>query len=614
MCLAWCLAACTLWAQPAHASGPGPSDTLQALVDEAQARQVHLQPMWAALLHVSQGQPTTLDSGFILSLKHFSLDAELRATLAHLYGEGASPDAVCRFPARYAWLRSQLAQAPALPLDRCTELSEFLRRAPAEQVSLVYASENLSQPSSMMGHLFLKVGGRSEQGAWVEHAIAFFTDADTYNLPKLMLDSLVLGMPGHFALSPYEDEVNTYVRKEQRTLWEYELKLDPFTRALMRAHLIELKQTAFTYYFHRYNCATLVKHVLALAAPSVLARSDGVTTPKDVIKLADEAGVVANTTVKTPARWRVRMLAAGMTPGDAQQVRQAVLVGRPQALALPEPPSARGYLRLALGEAYNDERLVRREVNPVDWAAFRQGVQGLQSQSYEGYGVEATASKNPLRSPQDMQASLGLVHRQGRAVLKLGFLPVSHTLADDNETYFSENELRLFDTALEVDPRQGQTRLDHLTVYSVQSYLPHDTFTGGLSGRFRLGLERRVGTSLSDRLTWVVDGGLGLDARPTRDVDVYALMGLGWTWRDQGQMHIAPTVGAIVREVYRMKSIVSLSRKQALGGPSQAVDELAFTQAKGLDAQTTLQLQAVLRRDRSGQRDRVYEWQIKRIF
>ncbi|MEY2838835.1 MAG: hypothetical protein RJB60_1134 [Pseudomonadota bacterium] len=587
------------------------------LVAQAQALRLHQDPVWAALLHVQQGMPSTQDPHFILTLGHFSVEAELHATLEHLYG-GAVPNAVCRFPARHAWIRKHLPQAPDLPLLACADLNEFMRRVPFEQVSLVYASENLSQPSSMMGHLFLKVAGAHSQGQSVEHAIAFFTDVDTYNLPKLMLDSLVLGMPGHFALSPYEDEVNTYVRKEQRSLWEYELKLDDFNRELLRLHLIELKQTTFTYYFHRYNCATLVKHVLALAAPRVLDVPDFITTPKDVIKLADAAGVIANTSVKTPARWRVRAMAQSLSAERAEAVRLAVLDRQPEKLAPPiasESPDAEAvYIQLALAEAYNDHLLINHALGLDDWRVFQQHVQARQRHAFEGYSMQASETKNPLRSPQDMQASMGVAHRQGRSVVRLGFLPVSHTLADDNGTYFSENELRLFDLAVDLDPQRGQLRLDRLTVYSAQSLLPREPFTGGLSGRFKLGFERQSGTELSDKMGLVIDCGLGVDARPVRDVDLFALLGIGWRWQGQGQVHLAPSVGVVMREVYRMKSIVTLTRRQALLQPSEAVNEVVFTQSVGIDAHTTLQLQATHRRDQNGLRQRVGELQLKRIF
>lgn len=152
--------------------------TLQA---QALQHQLDRSSKWSALLHVSEGAPRIKDRQFILSLDHFSPREELLQTIAYLYGP-QSAEAVCRFPARYAWLQAE-AGLPLLPLDHCTELQELMTRAPADTLSLVFASENLSQPSSMMGHLFLKTSGHTADGRKVEHAISFFTDAGTINLP-----------------------------------------------------------------------------------------------------------------------------------------------------------------------------------------------------------------------------------------------------------------------------------------------------------------------------------------------------------------------------------------------------------------------------------------------
>jgi len=59
---------------------------------------------------------------------------------------------------------------------------------------------------------------------------------------------------------------------------------------------------------------------------------------------------------------------------------------------------------------------------------------------------------------------------------------------------------------------------------------------------------------------------------------------------------------------------VTLTRRQALLQPSEAVNEVVFTQSVGIDAHTTLQLQATHRRDQNGLRQRVGELQLKRIF
>lgn len=51
-----------------------------------------------------------------------------------------------------------------LPRDDCSDVREFRAKAPAEQISLVFASEDLARPASMMGHAFLELAGRARSG------------------------------------------------------------------------------------------------------------------------------------------------------------------------------------------------------------------------------------------------------------------------------------------------------------------------------------------------------------------------------------------------------------------------------------------------------------------
>jgi hypothetical protein len=69
-------------------------------------------------------------------------------------------------------------------------LAEFKARAPADTIALVFASENLAKPASMMRHILLKLQGRDPQGR----------------------------------------------SGEQRSIWEYELQLDPVRKQWVIAH------------------------------------------------------------------------------------------------------------------------------------------------------------------------------------------------------------------------------------------------------------------------------------------------------------------------------------------------------------------------------------------
>jgi hypothetical protein len=100
-----------------------PTSPAQALSARALDAGLAHHATWAALLHVANGKPHITGADFLLSGAAFSLQNELAATLALFYGPSAAPAAVCRFPARYLWLRSQLT-LPELPIGACAELAQ----------------------------------------------------------------------------------------------------------------------------------------------------------------------------------------------------------------------------------------------------------------------------------------------------------------------------------------------------------------------------------------------------------------------------------------------------------------------------------------------------------
>ncbi len=600
LCLAMGLA-CSITPVCAQSEGAPPTD-ISTWRAEASRKALQQSGTWQALLHLRDGKPQIADEEFLLSLPGFTPERELAATLAYLYGP-KSAQAVCRYPARYLWLQRTLS-LPELPIGQCQQLQEFISRAPAERISLIFASENLSQPSSMMGHLFLKLEGPRADGAQVAHAVAFFTDADTLNLPKLFYESMVVGKRGYFALTPFREELNLYAVEEQRSLWEYELKLDGFSRLLVQAHMHELRQSRITYFFQDYNCATLVKHILAVAEPDMLLGKEWWTTPKGVVQRAQAVGLVGSSSVTTPSRWRVRALREGMMPAQVEAVR--VQVETRQTGALAQAPAntptdvQQGFLALELARAYNAYLFEQKHIERADWHDYGEQLNQIQQQRYAGLELNTVDQKNPANAPPDRQVSVGWQQLGGKPHVRLGLQPVSHALVDDNRQLFSESELRLFDSAVLVSPQDGRVKLEHFTLYAAESLLPRDSLTGGLSGRFKIAVEPQAQVQRPDKKALLIEGAAGYTWRLSDDLDAFALLGGGWGYRQQGYLYTQPSVGMVVREVFDMKTVLQLSRISNPLGQQQSSQELSVSQIKYIDRHHSVLLE--WRRTKQGQR------------
>jgi hypothetical protein len=170
-------------------------------------------PTWKALLHHARGRCFVDDPTYYLAQSECSPTEELESLVNALFGsdETLRQDVACRFPARIAFISERLAtRGVKAPKASCPEFEEYLVRAPADSISLVFAAENITHPMSMMGHVFLKFSGKSSSGSIVQHAASFFTRISTLNVPAIVLDGLFLGMPAFFALAPYSEQIHGY--------------------------------------------------------------------------------------------------------------------------------------------------------------------------------------------------------------------------------------------------------------------------------------------------------------------------------------------------------------------------------------------------------------------
>lgn len=537
-------------------------------------------PVWRALLHSDGKTSSITDPYFLLSLDRFSPEQELLETLRYLYA--GDPSRVCRFPARYTWLRGQL-DLPELSLSACDDLQEFVSKVPSQEISLVFASESIAQPASMMGHAFLKLSGQTSDGRQVSHAITFFTEAEGYNLPKLFFQSVVVGKPGIFALSPFDEELHRYLELEQRKVWFYELRLDGPTRQLIQFHLQELKQTQLVYFFQSYNCATLLRHVLALSGQLPLSRHLWIS-PKDVVKDVSEAGLVKSVSVESPSGWLVRVISDELTGSENKEIQRHVEAGDVMNLHF-DSQSDRDYLRLSLVKAYASYLRSEEPKNSLIDASTKK----LSELSlYSDKQLHTSVALNPALSAPDSQFGFSVVGADEKRRYRVSFLPASHGLNDNNSAYTQETELQLLGVAASIDANQ-RLRLDRLTFYKMQSYSPYHAMVGGVTSKFLVqwgGNPYQVGEASNG---WVLSGAVGRTYQIASDIDLFALMGLGYaTSKLTNNLPLTAELGAIVREVANMKTVVSYERRVDLWAQPLVKEQLQIDQSKFVNTNTTV--------------------------
>ena len=525
--------------------------------------------VWHALLHLEQGRPQIQTTGFILSQDNFSPKQEMLATLDYLYGDNAH--AVCRFPARYLWLKTRLS-LPELPIAKCTEINEFTEKAPFDELTLVFTTESVTQPASMMGHTFLKVSGRNAGGEIREHAISYYTDANGINLPKLLWESLVSGKNGIFSLTPYERESQKYLDEEHRNLWEYKIRTTVFQRELIRNHLFELKQTELTYFLHSYNCATVLQNILGLTGELQHA-NPGWTTPKDVIRQAYQSGLIETTSTYVSDRWTYAFLlpeqrtSYGDSPEDTLKSKDR----------LPsEIYSKRQHHFLT---ALNNVLLTEKKISQDLWQKNHVQLTQVATTLPED-PLQLDNQLNPALSQGDSSVSLSFASRTQGVSGFLNFIPASHRLSDKHHLQLAETEVQLFSGAVEFTPRHS-LKLHRFTILSMKSLNPWNNILKPISIQTNIGYGALTDHP-DDAKSLHAQGAAGITHRLSSHLDVSFLLGGGVQIKpNASSLFISSEVSAIYRATSNTKTLLSWRHWQI---PSDRTRSLQAQQVMYLDS------------------------------
>lgn len=491
---------------------PLKTETNESQIHAQAQRLAHL-PVWKSLLHLHRGEPQIANANFLLSWPHFSPEAELKAMLELLHSEGQT--AACRFPARTLWLQNQI-QLPNLDTEKCPDIAEFVSKAPFEKLELVFADESVTQPASILGHSFLKISGY-RQGRIREHAVSFYTHAETINLPKLLWESLVTGKEGLFSLTPYDQEENKYLVNEQRNLWQYEILTTPQERALIRNHLFELKNSQLSYFFHRYNCATVLRNILGLVGELPPAPF-GWSTPKDVVKDLHVSGRVVNTQVHLADSWLVAQMSNNRQ--DLEVIRSGLLTQSADPLR-PDPNWVTENVTAL--RAYN--RWLRHK-GQISAEAYERNEKSLTPQTDKSnqIALQVDPAQNPVLSNGETHLRTEWRQTGPYARTLFQWIPVSHTLMQAQGQGRAETELILLSPTVSLDAH-GQARLEEFQVFAMRSLIPWSPLLRPWSSQTLIGYGSLTGHP-NDRRSAYASLELGITARQG-NMDLFAIAGPG---------------------------------------------------------------------------------------
>lgn len=524
----------------------------QDILTSANKLKLYEKNEWKALLHYNDSLNIT-DKQFILS-KMFSLQHELNATISGFYDaadnyQDSNNHPQCKFPARLLFITHELnLSKQEFPEIYCQDLNTYNVKAPADKIFLTYASENVKNPSSMMGHTFLKYIGRNYEGREVSHAITFYTVINSINIFKLAYQNIASGMDGLFALQPYKQIVKQYTDKENRNVWEYQLKLSDYRKKLIYNHIWELKDIKMKYYFASYNCSTVIYYTLSLANPKIYDDKKLWVTPLDTVKFLYKYNLIEKSELLPSDEWLTKMIEEKLNNNEIDNIKDIVEYKRFNEI------SKLDFYSLKLLDAFTNIKYKNDDITFDEQMSFKASIN--KSADNNGNNFDISKYKSPNKIPNERQIGIGYSNKDKDEFSKLSFLGASHLLNDNNSEYFGESELKI--GYLSILANKSNIELEEFTLYGMKSYIPYDTLTNDLSYQFEISIKKEYDRDLNGLDTAKIDGGFGFDLMLSHDINIFTIFNTGVGYNKDDSVHILfnPQIGGMIYEILNMKTLL----------------------------------------------------------
>lgn len=296
---------------------------------------------WKALLHYQNNRSSipkqSQKSTFFLHKKgHKNPRLEYIATIdslinaiesSELKANGNEREFACLYPARLQLIQTYLhnlvanSTTNALAYKRalqailaykqstlCKGLQEFISLVPIDEIWLEFAAESDIYPGSSMGHIYLRLLGKSEQdidieaggttivrkkGDKQEYGMSYYAILSEFFNPLDYIRAMFGNLTGYYALTPYGNLSTEYLENQSRVLYRFKLESTFSQRELFRLHLWELKDRQIHYAFITHNCTDGIAQILSVLDPSYgLKKFKPFTTPATYIKHLDTVGQI----------------------------------------------------------------------------------------------------------------------------------------------------------------------------------------------------------------------------------------------------------------------------------------------------------------------------------
>lgn len=446
-------------------------------------------------------------------------EAELEATIRAFFRPVVENEEhpVCRFVARYDWLKTKLTiDESRLPLSRCRPFEELLEQIKPESVTLIFPASHMNSPASMYGHTLLTIRTVFDSDL-LSYAVNYSAISDETFGPLYIVKGLLGSYKGYFSILPYYAKLQEYSDVNDRDIWEYPLDLNAEEVRRLLMHVYEMQNIYADYLFFNENCSYDLLFLLDAARPNLNLTDHCAwwVIPLDTIREVKKSGLVREAVYRPSRSTKIKHLASALTESgrrDALRIVNGTL--EPEEFLKRETANEEKITVCELASEHLQYKHAKGELAKEPYVGRFMKTLNARStlgETGDDWARQIPAPIRPDEGHHSNRVSLGFgVDDEDRTFQEIRLRPAYHTLLDNDAGYKPGSQIVFTDFVLRYYSQDGKLELEALNLIDIVSIAPRDDFFKHTSWKIRTDLYRRTMRNGEDYLVYRLNPGFGL--------------------------------------------------------------------------------------------------------
>ena len=466
----------------------------------------------------------------------------------------------CRYPSRYKFLKNYFQ---LLPPVHCPKYEAWLKTYAPKKLSLVYASQYISNPASVFGHSFLLLPSPTQvKGFWLTFNYAATIPPETSGLGYIY-GGMTGWFEGEYSVMPFYHRIFQYGNVENRDLWIYHLNFTDDEFDFILRHLWELVHTSkFTYYFFNENCAGILLRTFAATLKDMrkFKNLPLYVHPIAVIKAMKKVGRIQSVELIPSLANTLRTHVQQLTPKQKQQFFK--IIRSPQK-PIPQiaPPTSETLIQYTafLTRKYKGE--LPSHFHNLERSAL---IQRSQHQTPPLPKLETDRMlEAPHLSHEESMLEPGVSHVNNNNALDITYRLALHDLLDRSPGFLKNSTTEIF--KLTVSHSSQKTWLKNLTLIQIENFQNYVSYDPQASWRIGLSVKENLLSETLDNYFIQMNTSYGASFQISQILTYMLISGQINAGHElsQGHYQLGPEIGMII-DLRSIKMFVSFQAGQNL--------------------------------------------------